>query len=84
MKLFITNKKEFENAFDYFDAQNFSSKEIHKHVYQQLLKYVNTENSIPMIILENIDLEGWKDAEFRFKGIKNEIYFYEFYQIING
>jgi len=86
MKLFITNKKEFEKVFDYFDAQNFSSKEIHKLTYNQLLESVITKNSIPIIIFQNIDIEGWRDAEFRFKGINNDndVYFYEFYQIING
>lgn len=84
MKLFITNKKEFENSFDFFEAQNFSSKEIHQFIYNKLFISISTQNSIPIIILQNIDLDGWKDAEFRFKGIKDDIYFYEFYQIING
>jgi TFIIF-interacting CTD phosphatase-like protein len=82
MKLFITNKKKFENSFDFFDAQNFSSKEIHKFLYNQLLESVSTKNSIPFILLQEIDNEG-VEAEFRFKGYNNDIYFYEFNQIIN-
>lgn len=84
MKLFITNKQEFENAFDFFDAQNFTSKEIHKFLYQKLLISVNSENSIPITIFQNIDLDGWRDAEFKFKGIQKDIFFYEFLQIVNG
>jgi len=33
--------------------------------------------------LQNTDLEGWKDAEFRLKGFKEDICFYEFYGVIS-
>ena len=84
MKLIITNRKEFEQCFDSKNMENFSSKEIHKFTFHQLQKSISVNNSIPLMIFQNIDLEGWKDAEFRLQGYKEDMCFYEFYAIING
>jgi len=83
MKLIITNRKEFEGYFDNPNYESFSSKEIHRFTFQQLQQNLSVNNSVPLILFQNIDLEGFKDAEFRLKGYKEDICFYEFYGVIS-
>ena len=84
MKLIITNRKEFESCFDYPNSNSFTSKEIHKFSFHKLQQNLSVNNSIPLMILQNIDLEGCKDAEFRLVGYKeNEVCFYEFHGVIS-
>lgn len=83
MKLIITNRKEFEQYFDTPTRDWFSSKDIHKFSFQKLQQSISVNNSIPLMILQNIDLEGWKDAEFRLMGFKEGFCFYEFYGVIS-
>jgi len=83
MKLIITNRKEFESYFDDPNFESFSSKEIHKFTFQQLQQNLAVNNSVPLMLLQNIDLEGWKDAEFRLQGFKDGICFYQFFGVIS-
>lgn len=83
MKLVITNRKEFESVFDNPNLESFNSKEIHKFAFQQLFQNISVNNSVPIMILQNIDLDGWKDAEFRLKGYKEDVCFYEFYGTVS-
>lgn len=83
MKLIITNRKEFEEAFDSPNSKGFSSKEIHKITFQKLQKSLVVNNSIPLMILSSVDNGCWKDAEFRLQGYKEGFCFYEYYGVIS-
>jgi len=83
MKLIITNRKEFESYFDDPNYESFSSKEIHKFIFQQLQQNLVVNNSIPLIIFQEVNLDGWKDAEFRLQGFKEGYCFYQFYGIVS-
>jgi hypothetical protein len=83
MKLIITNRKEFERYFDDPNYESFSSKEIHKFTFQQLQQSLVVNNSIPLMLLQNVNLDGWKDAEFRLQGYKEGFCFYQFYGIVS-
>jgi len=63
MKLFITNKNNFEHDCS-------GSKEAHQNAFSQLSKSV-TDGFIPIEIITN-------DCIFKFKQFKDEVYFYEF------
>lgn len=83
MKLIVTNRNEFESYFDKPIQETFTSKEIHKFAFHQLQQNLSINNSIPLMILQNIDLDGWKDAEFRLEGYKENLCFYKFYGVIS-
>lgn len=83
MKLIITNRKEFEGYFDNPNLEYFSSKEIHRFTFHQLQQSLTVNHSVPLILLQNIDLDGWNDAEFRLEGFKEGICFYKFYGILS-
>lgn len=83
MKLIITNRKEFETVFDNPNLKSFGSKEIHKYAFQKLFQHISVNDSIPIMILQNIDDDWWKEAEFRLKGYKEDVCFYEFYGVIS-
>jgi hypothetical protein len=63
MRLFITNKNNFER-----DCQ--SSKDAHQNAFSQLISHVS-KGFIPIEILT-------KDCVFKFKQLKDDVYFYEF------
>jgi hypothetical protein len=63
MKLFITNKNNFER-----DCQ--SSKEAHQNAFSQLSNQVSN-GFIPIEILT-------RDCVFKFKQLKEDVFFYEF------
>lgn len=63
MKLFITNKNNFEN-----DCVN--SKEAHQNAFSQLSKAV-TNGNIPIEIIT-------KDCVFKFLQVREQVFFYEF------
>lgn len=83
MKLIITNRAEFESFFNSPNLDCFPSKDIHKFAFQKLQQSLAVNNSIPLMILQNIDLEGWKDAEFRLVGFKDSLCFFEFHGVIS-
>lgn len=76
MKLFITNKKEFEDTFDGIDSRSYSTKIIHQQAYNTLFRSVNINNSIPLVITSNYDEEGV--AIFDFHNYKDDVYFYNY------
>lgn len=76
MKLFITNKQEFENVFDDFNSKSFSTKVIHSSAYHQLLKSIDIDNCIPLMLTPSYDQEGVVILDFMTK--KNDIYYYTF------
>jgi hypothetical protein len=63
MKLFITNKNNFEH-----DCQN--SKDAHQNAFSQLSTFVSN-GFIPIQILT-------RDCIFNFKSVKEDVYFFEF------
>jgi len=63
MKLFITNKTQFEQ-------ECLDSNEVHKNAFSQLSKSLLSGN-IPVDIIT-------KDCVFKFTQIRADIYFYEF------
>ena len=76
MKLFIINKPEFEETFDCLDSKSFSSKLIHSEAYSQLMKSIEINNSIPLLLTPSYDENGI--ALFNFLSKKGDIYFYQF------
>jgi len=82
MKLFITNKKEFEETFDNERLLNstrneLTSKEIHKNAYDILYSSVNVDQVIPLGIITNYD-DGEGVVVFVFNNKKDDVYFYEY------
>ena len=83
MKVFITNKKYFEEAFD--DSDRFlntkraplNSRQIHKLVYNKLSNSLAINHSIPVCILVPYD-NGEGSAIFDFINKKEDVYFYEY------
>lgn len=76
MKLFIINKQEFEKEFDFLDSTSLSSKDIHSRAYSQLLKSLEKNQSIPLMLTPDYDNDGV--AVFDFLSKKGDIYFYQF------
>jgi len=76
MKLFITNKEQFESVFDDFNSTSFGSRSIHLSAYNTLFKSIELENSIPITLMVNYDNDGI--AIFDFITKKGDIYFYTF------
>ncbi len=76
MKLFITNKQEFENQFDDFSIGILRTNEIHSKAYHQLLLSIDIDNCIPLTLTPNYDHEGIVIFDFVTK--KNEVYYYSF------
>lgn len=81
MKLFITNKKDFENQFDNgFDSSNrepLTSSQIHKEIFNKLNNDLTVKNSIPLLITNRYD-NGEGVAVFDFITKKDEIYYYQY------
>lgn len=76
MKLFIINKQEFEETFDCLDSKTYSSKLIHSDAYSQLMKSIEINHSIPLLLSPAYDEQGL--ALFNFLSKKGDIYFYQF------
>jgi hypothetical protein len=83
MKLIITNRPEFESFFNSPNLDCFPSKDIHKFAFQKLQQSLAVNNSIPLMIFQNIDLKGWRDAEFRLVAFKQDLCFFEFHGVIS-
>jgi hypothetical protein len=85
MKLFITNKKDFEVHFDPKECGCISecardclnAKEIHIKVFQKLSISLEKDYCIPLIIFQNYN-DGEGVAIFEFVTKKSDVYFYEF------
>lgn len=77
MKLFITNKKAFEDLFPE-DGNSYykNSKQIHKEAFQMLQLSINVHNSIPLCLTPSYKPDGVVLLDFLNK--KGDIYFYEF------
>ena len=77
MKLFITNKAEFEDEIK-------NSKEVHKRAYGILNQYY-VKGYIPRLILPEIDPPAEKCAVLNLTGIQadKEILFFEFTGVVS-
>ena len=73
MKLFITNKQEFESQFD-FDPS--LSRKVHIGAFNELRLSIASSNSIPLMLTPNYDHEGI--VLFDFVSKKGDLYFYQF------
>lgn len=83
MKLFITNKSDFENQFDdenRFNSfrRNFSSSEIHKIAYTKLSKSIDIDHVIPLLLIAEYDEVGEGICLFNFETKKGDIYYYNY------
>lgn len=83
MRIFITNKKEFE---EYFDEQErfentkrepLTSSQIHKNLFKIISNQVTIENSIPLCVLTEYD-NGEGMAIFDFITKKGEVLYYQY------
>lgn len=85
MKLFITNKKEFEEQFNNKNCCSnvkckrdcLTSGEIHKKLFNQLSLNLTIKHSIPLVLTEHYD-KGDGIAVFDFITKKDDIYYYQF------
>jgi hypothetical protein len=83
MKLFITNKDDFQKNFD--DESKFinsnrdplTSSQIHKKAFTVLSKSIDVEHSIPLLITTRYD-NGDGLAIFNFVTKKDDIFYYEY------
>lgn len=77
MKLFITNKKYFDETFPN-DVNNSykNSKEIHQEAFRELELSINAKNSIPLCLTPSY--KDWGCAILDFVNKKGDVYFYEF------
>jgi hypothetical protein len=76
MKLFITNKNEFESFFDSLNNDTFSTKVIHQDAYNKLFRSINIDNSIPLTLTPSYDEHGVVILDFQTK--KDDIYYYTY------
>lgn len=83
MRIFITNKKEFE---EYFDEQErfentkrepLTSSQIHKNLFKIISNQVTIEDSIPLCVLTEYD-NGEGMAIFDFITKKGEVLYYQY------
>ena len=72
MKIFITNKIEFENSVS-------NSKQVHKRLYNKVLEDLSINNKIDInLSIPYTDNICGGDAIFEFSGKNKDIYFYSF------
>lgn len=83
MRIFITNKKEFEECFDEqgrFEntkREPLTSSQIHKNLFKIISNQVTIENSIPLCVLTEYD-NGEGMAIFDFITKKGEVLYYQY------
>ncbi len=83
MRIFITNKKEFEESFDEqerFEStkrEPLTSSQIHKNLFKIISNQVTIENSIPLCVLTEYD-NGEGMAIFDFITKKGEVLYYQY------
>lgn len=72
MKLFIKNKKYFQNTFNNLQL----TKEIHKKAFNELKLSIDVNNSIPIWLTPEYKEDGI--VLFNLVSFNNEMYVYEF------
>jgi hypothetical protein len=83
MRIFITNKKEFEESFDEQERfentkrEPLTSSQIHKNLFKIISNQVTIENSIPLCVLTEYD-NGEGMAIFDFITKKGEVLYYQY------
>ena len=83
MRIFITNKKEFEESFDEQERfentkrEPLTSSQIHKILFKIISNQVTIENSIPLCVLTEYD-NGEGMAIFDFITKKGEVLYYQY------
>ena len=83
MRIFITNKKEFEESFDEQERfentkrEPLTSSQIHKNLFKIISNQVTIENSIPLCVLTEYD-NGEGVAIFDFITKKGEVLYYQY------
>ena len=83
MRIFITNKKEFEESFDEQERfentkrEPLTSSQIHKNLFKKISNQVTIENSIPLCVLTEYD-NGEGMAIFVFITKKGEVLYYQY------
>lgn len=83
MRIFITNKKEFEEFFDEQERfentkrEPLTSSQIHKNLFKIISNQVTIENSIPLCVLTEYD-NGEGMAIFDFITKKGEVLYYQY------
>ena len=83
MRIFITNKKEFEESFDEQESlentkrEPLTSSQIHKNLFKIISNQVTIENSIPLCVLTEYD-NGEGMAIFDFITKKGEVLYYQY------
>lgn len=83
MRIFITNKKEFEESFDEQERfentkrEPLTSSQIHKNLFKKISNQVTIENSIPLCVLTEYD-KGEGMAIFDFITKKGEVLYYQY------
>jgi hypothetical protein len=83
MRIFITNKKEFEESFDEQERfentkrEPLTSSQIHKNLFKIISNQVTIENSIPLCVLTEYD-NGEGMAVFDFITKKGEVLYYQY------
>jgi hypothetical protein len=83
MKLFITNKSEFDKQFD--DSSRFqntfreplTSSQIHQRAFNKLKESIDIKHSIPLMLLTSYD-KGEGVCLFNFVNKNQDIYYYEY------
>lgn len=83
MRIFITNKKEFEEFFDEQERfentkrEPLTSSQIHKNLFKIISNQVTIEDSIPLCVLTEYD-NGEGMAIFDFITKKGEVLYYQY------
>ena len=83
MRIFITNKKEFEESFDEQERfentkrEPLTSSKIHKNLFKIISNQVTIEDSIPLCVLTEYD-NGEGMAIFDFITKKGEVLYYQY------
>ena len=83
MRIFITNKKEFEEFFDEQERfentkrEPLTSSQIHKNLFKIISNQVTIEDSIPLCVLTEYD-NGEGVAIFDFITKKGEVLYYQY------
>jgi len=83
MRIFITNKKEFEESFDEQERfentkrEPLTSSQIHKNLFKKISNQVTIENSIPLCVFTKYD-NGEGMAIFDFITKKGEVLYYQY------
>lgn len=83
MRIFITNKKEFEESFNEQERfentkrEPLTSSQIHKNLFKIISNQVTIEDSIPLCVLTEYD-NGEGMAIFDFITKKGEVLYYQY------